>query len=126
MPAAIWLLSRTLCSRQAYELDFQAPEQHLDAHDPRPRRRTAAAKPTDRIYSWQRVHHPVHPVLADCGPYTVVLIELPHADNLRLLGNLLGDPMQDIVIGSNVEAVFEDHDDGDPPYTLVHWQVPGG
>ncbi|WP_419944641.1 hypothetical protein [Candidatus Poriferisodalis sp.] len=68
----------------------------------------------------------MHPVLADCGPYTVVLIELPHADNLRLLGNLLGDPMQDIVIGSNVEAVFEDHDDGDPPYTLVHWQVPGG
>ena len=82
-------------------------------------------EPRARIYSWQRVHHPVHPVLADHGPYIVVLVELPHADNLRMLGNLLGDPVQDIVIGSDVEAVFEDHDDGSPPFTLVQWQVSG-
>ena len=66
----------------------------------------------------------MHPSLADHGPYIVVLVELPHADNLRMLGNLLGDPMQEIVIGSPVEAVFEDHDDGTPPYTLVQWQPP--
>ena len=40
-----------------------------------------------------------------------------------MLGNLLGDPMADIVIGSDVKAVFEDHDDGSPPFTLVQWQV---
>ena len=82
-----------------------------------------AVKPTARIYSWQRVYHPVHPALADHGPYIVVLVELPHADNLRMLGNLLGDPMQEIVIGSDVEAFFEDHDDGSPPFTLVQWHV---
>ncbi|WP_428122332.1 hypothetical protein [Candidatus Poriferisodalis sp.] len=26
-------------------------------------------------------------------------------------------------ISSAVEAVFEDHDDGSPPFTLVQWQA---
>ena len=30
---------------------------------------------------------------------------------------------QEIVIGAEVEAVFEDHDDGKFPYTLVQWRV---
>ncbi|MDH3683554.1 MAG: OB-fold domain-containing protein [Acidimicrobiia bacterium] len=76
-----------------------------------------------RIFSWQRPHHPVHPALADQGPYVVVLVELPHADRIRMIGNLLGDPLQAIEIGSDVDAVFEDHDDADPPFTLVQWRA---
>ena len=75
-----------------------------------------------RIYSWERVWHPVHPALKDHGPYIVVLVELPGADNIRMIGNLLGDPTQDVPIGAEVEAVFEPHDDVDPPYTLVQWR----
>ena len=82
-----------------------------------------AVEPKGRIYSWERPHHPVHPTLAEHGPYIIVLVELPHADNLRMVGNLLGDPMQDIVIGAEVEAIFEHHPDGDPPYALVQWNV---
>ena len=75
-----------------------------------------------RIYSWERVWHPVHPALRDHGPYIVVLVELPGADNIRMIGNLLGDPKQEVPIGAEVEAVFEPHDDGDNPYTLVQWR----
>ncbi|MBL6599076.1 MAG: OB-fold domain-containing protein [Alphaproteobacteria bacterium] len=75
-----------------------------------------------RIYSWERVWHPVHPALKDHGPYIVVLVELPGADNIRMIGNLLGDPMQDVPIGAEVEAIFEPHDEADPPYTLVQWR----
>ena len=75
-----------------------------------------------RIYSWERVWHPVHPALKDHGPYIVVLVELPGADNIRMIGNLLGDPTQDVPIGAEIEAVFEPHDDGDTPYTLVQWR----
>ena len=39
-----------------------------------------------------------------------------------MVGNLLGDPQQEVVIGSKVEAVFEDHNDADPPFTLVQWR----
>ena len=46
------------------------------------------------IYSWERVWHPVHPALAGHGPYIVVLVELPHAGGVRMVGNLLGDPRQ--------------------------------
>ena len=35
------------------------------------------------IYSHQRVWHPVHPALADQGPYVIVLVELPGADGVR-------------------------------------------
>ena len=45
-----------------------------------------------RIYSWERPWHPVHPALNDQGPYIVVLVELPDADNVRMVGNLSGRP----------------------------------
>ena len=74
-----------------------------------------------RIYSWERVWHPVHPALREACPYVIVLVELPYAGNVRMLGNLLGDPQQEIEIGAEVEAVFEDHD----KFTLIQWQLCG-
>lgn len=74
-----------------------------------------------RIYSWERPWYPAHPAVATGVPYIVVLVELPDAGNVRMVGNLLGDREQEVVIGAEVEAVFEDHD-GQNPYTLVHWR----
>jgi len=79
-------------------------------------------EPRGRIYSWERSWYPVHPALREKLPYLVVLVELPHAGNTRMVGNLLGDPEQEVVIGSEVEAVFEDHP-GDRPFTLVQWRT---
>jgi uncharacterized protein len=81
--------------------------------------------PRGRIWSWQRPHHPVHPALNGHGPYTVVLVELPEAGNVRMVGNLLCAPDAPVEIGADVEAVFEPHDEADPPYTLVQWRVTG-
>ena len=80
-------------------------------------------EPRGRIYSYERVWHPVHPALSEQGPYLIVLVEFPDHNNARMVGNLLGDPKQEVLIGSEVEAVFEHHPDGEPPYTLVHWQA---
>jgi uncharacterized OB-fold protein len=74
------------------------------------------------IYSWERAWHPVHPALKGHPPYIVVLVELPEAGCIRMLGNLLGDPHQEVRIGAAVEAVFEPHDEAKLPYTLVHWR----
>ena len=73
------------------------------------------------IFSWERSHHPVHAALREHGPYIAVLVELPHAGNVRMLGNLLGDPLQDVRAGAHVQAVFEHHRETDPHYTLVQW-----
>ena len=78
---------------------------------------------TGVIYSYERVWHPVHPALKDQGPYLVVLVEFPEYDSARMLGNLIGDPRQEVTIGSSVKAVFEHHDDADHPFTLVHWKT---
>jgi uncharacterized OB-fold protein len=79
--------------------------------------------PQGRIYSYERVWHPVHPALSKQGPYLVVLVELPHADDVRLVGNLLGDPEQAVEIGTAVEAVFEHHPDEEPGFTLIQWRL---
>lgn len=75
------------------------------------------------IHSWERPWHPVHPALKDHGAYIALLVELPHAGNIKMIGNLLGDPMQDVVIGAALEAVFEPHDDAATPFTLVQWKL---
>jgi uncharacterized OB-fold protein len=80
-------------------------------------------EPRGRVYSWERVWHPVHPALRGHGPYLVVLVELPQAGGVRMIGNLVGDPTQPVTIGAQVDAVFEPHDAATPSYTLVHWKV---
>lgn len=78
--------------------------------------------PRGVIYSWTRIWHPVHPALKDFGPYLVVIVELPEAQGVRMLGNLVGDPLQEVEIGAQVEAVFEHHSDAATPFTLVQWR----
>ncbi len=84
-----------------------------------------AVEPRGRIYSFERVWHPVHPALKEQGPYLIVLVEFPQARDVRIVGNLLGDPNQDVRIGAPVEAVFEHHTEDDPPYTLIQWRATG-
>lgn len=76
------------------------------------------------VFSWTRVHHPTHPALVDAVPYLAVVVELDGTGGVRMVGNLLGDPHQPVRRGLPVDAVFEDHDDADPPFTLVQWRVP--
>ena len=82
--------------------------------------------PRGTIYSWERVWHPSHPALEGHGPYLVALVELAHAGNIRMVGNLLGDPLQDVVIGTAVAGVFEHHVDAEPAFSLLHWKVENG
>ncbi|WP_420970601.1 Zn-ribbon domain-containing OB-fold protein [Bradyrhizobium sp. B120] len=79
-------------------------------------------EPRGRIYSWERAWHPSHAALRGHGPYIAVLVELPHAGGIRMVGNLLGDPEQAVAIGADVEGVFEHHPESDPPYALLQWR----
>lgn len=40
-----------------------------------------------------------------------------------MIGNLLGDPMQAVIIGAGVEGVFEHHVESRPPFSLLQWQL---
>jgi uncharacterized OB-fold protein len=65
----------------------------------------------------------VHSALKGFGPYLIVLVELPHVGNIRMIGNLLGSPEQEVEIGAHVEIAFEHHLDTDPPHTLAQWKL---
>ena len=79
-------------------------------------------EPRGRIFSWERVWHPSHAALKKHGPYLAVLVELPQAGGVRMVGNLLGDPMQTVEIGAEVEGIFEHHHDCISPYSLLQWR----
>jgi uncharacterized OB-fold protein len=93
---------------------------HCHAFDPE----WTKVEPRGRIFSWERVWHPSHAALRRHNTYLAVLVELPHAGGVRMVGNLLGDPMQMVTIGAEVEGVFEHHTDSDPPYSLLQWRMP--
>ena len=78
--------------------------------------------PQGTIYSWERIWHPAHAALKEHGAYLAVLVELPHAGMVRMVGNLLGDPLQEVRIGAEVKGVFEHHTDQQPPFSLLQWR----
>ena len=71
------------------------------------------------VYSYTVVHHSVHTALDESVPYTIVLVSLDGAPELRVVGNLDGD----VEIGTPVEAVWLERvaDDG-TKILLPQWQ----
>lgn len=78
-------------------------------------------RPLGTIYTWERVWYPSHPAVSEGLPYLVVLVELADAPEVRMVGNLLGDPLQSVAIGSEVVAEFEPHE----RFTLLQWRPAG-
>ncbi len=73
-----------------------------------------------RVYSYTIVHHPAHPVLKGKVPYNIVLVELPDAGGVRVVGNLIdGTPNEEIHIGMPVEVTWEDINE---EVTLPQWK----
>ena len=71
--------------------------------------------PRGRLVSWTLAEHEVHPAFP--VPYTVVLVELNDAPEVRLLGHLQGRP--ELRAGMSMHAEFTSHD---PDVTLVQWR----
>lgn len=61
-------------------------------------------EPRGTLYSWTVVEHQVHP--AHPTPYTVVLVELDAARDVRLVGRIDGRP--ELTIGQAMAVDFED------------------
>ncbi len=76
---------------------------------------THAVAPTGTIYSYTVVHHAVHAALEASVPYAVVLVSLGDAPEVRVVGNLIDAPRDEITIGLAVEATWDERtaDDGE-------------
>ena len=72
------------------------------------------------VFSYVNVVYPVHPASRDKVPFNIVLVELPDAGNVRMLGNMVDCEYKDIHIGMPVEVVYEDHPEEE--VTLALWK----
>lgn len=66
-----------------------------------------------RIESYAVVRHPVHPLLAQQCPYTLLVVSLDDVPGVNVVGNLQGDPEAALEVGRAVRAVFEQVEDPD-------------
>ncbi|MFT3819310.1 MAG: zinc ribbon domain-containing protein [Rubrivivax sp.] len=80
-------------------------------------------EPRGRVYASTRVWHPVHPALAGATPYDVLLVELPQAGNIRMLGNRVGAADRPLAPGLAVRGVFEPQRGAAGAYALLNWRL---
>lgn len=72
------------------------------------------------VYSHMNVVYVAHPAVEHRVPFNVILVELPDAQGIRMVGNLLDCPYEEIYIGMPVEVAFEDHPEA--KITLPMWR----
>ncbi|WP_082765707.1 MULTISPECIES: Zn-ribbon domain-containing OB-fold protein [unclassified Phenylobacterium] len=73
------------------------------------------ARGTGKLHTWTAVMHQIHPDYP--APYTLVVVELDEAPEVRLVGRLDGEP--DLTAGQPMEVWFETLGDGP---TLPQWK----
>lgn len=61
-------------------------------------------EPVGVVYSWTRTWYPFVAVRDADLPYVVVLVELPAAGNVRVLGVYAGDSADELVVGEPVSG----------------------
>jgi uncharacterized OB-fold protein len=73
-----------------------------------------------RIESFAVVRHPVHPLLAEQCPYTLLVVSLDDLPGVNVVGNLRSADDAELAVGQAVRAVFEQVED--PEYGTL--QIP--
>lgn len=81
--------------------------------------RTTSGRGT--LYSYVIVHRATLSQWRDSGPYNVALIELEDAPGIRLHGNVVGIENEDLHVGMQLEATFDDVTAED---TIIRWFAP--
>lgn len=73
-----------------------------------------------RIYSFTVVARAIFPEMEECIPYVPALVELPDAQGIRLITNIVDVPISEITVGAGVEVVWDERADGIvvPRFTL--------
>lgn len=70
-----------------------------------------ACEGTGVVESCARVHHALHPALADKVPYVIAIVSVDGAPGVHVQGNVVNCEADVPRIGQKVRAVFEEIDD---------------
>ena len=79
-----------------------------------------------RLESFAVVHHPVHPLLAQQCPYTLVVVSLDDVPGVNVVGNLSGAGKDPLEIGQALRATFEQVQDPEQgSLAIPQWELSG-
>ena len=81
------------------------------------------ARAEGTVNTFTVVHHAVHELLADAVPYNIVVVELDDHPGVRIVGNVVGRPKNDLAIGARVVGEFTEPLGSDPPVRLLQWRI---
>ncbi|WP_245906385.1 OB-fold domain-containing protein [Mycolicibacterium palauense] len=79
-------------------------------------------EPAGTVFSWTRTWHPFTREATGHLPYVVLVVELPGADNRRVLGALCGIDDINPRIGQIVRGSIE-HPPRDSYWPLLRWRI---
>lgn len=82
---------------------------------------TATLAPTGTVHSYTVCHYAANSALAQSVPYTVVLVSLDDAPQIRIVGNMAGT---DVTIGMPVVATWEERTAEDGTAILLPQWLP--
>lgn len=74
-----------------------------------------------RVYTWTRTWQPFEPSFAQVGPFLTVLVELPQAGDVRILG-CLADATQ-VTIGDEVVGVIQAPSELTGGVPVLRWRL---
>ena len=118
-----WFTSGTLAVQHCPSCDLlQHPPEELCHRCSRFDLGTRVLAPTGRVHSFTVVHHAASPHLSEEVPYTVVLVGLDDAPDVRVIGDLVSDDPGEVHIGLPVEAFWTDHEIDGEVIRLPHWR----
>jgi len=69
---------------------------------------TTEVAPRGTVHSYTVAHYPANRALADHVPYAVVLVSLDEHPEIRVIGNVLEVPPEDVRIGMPVVATWQE------------------
>jgi uncharacterized OB-fold protein len=85
------------------------------------------ASPFGTVFSYTVAHHAVNGALEASVPYAVVLVSLDEVPEVRVIGNLLEVPVDEVAIGMAVEATWEERvPETGETILLPQWRRRGG
>lgn len=78
-----------------------------------------------RIHSYVVAHHPVSPLLRERVPYGIALVQLDDFPEIRVLGNVLNLPPEELRIGLPLRVTFEEIQDDESGERLLipQWEL---
>jgi uncharacterized OB-fold protein len=102
------------CARWMWPVDCRCPD--CGCYD----LEWVAVPPEGTVYTWTRTWYPFVPERTADLPYVVVLVELAHADNCRMLGVLHGDE-EGLRRGARVRGTIQPRRDATFGLPSVTW-----